>query len=106
MTNRTVIRRAARWFALIAPALCRISTLCVCARADQPFAEHMRDRWFYLSYNLNDDAGADRVVELVERAGKVQLNGMLWAAPWDRADEWSDVEIARFEKIKSASEQA
>ena len=77
-----------------------------CARADQPFAEHMRDRWFYLSYNLNDDAGADRVVELVERAGKVQLNGMLWAAPWDRADEWSDVEIARFEKIKSASEQA
>ena len=64
----------------------------------------MRDRWFYVSYNLADDSGADNVVNLIERAGKVNLNGMLWSAPWDRADEWSTEEIARFERIKRAAQ--
>lgn len=64
----------------------------------------MRDRWFYVSYNLTDESGTDGVVNLIERAGRVNLNGMLWSAPWDRADEWSNEEIARFERIKSAAD--
>ena len=66
----------------------------------------MRDRWFYVSYKLDSDEGAADVVALLERAGKVDLNGMLWSAPWDSADEWSQDALARFEKIKTAAEKA
>ena len=66
----------------------------------------MRDRWFYVSNRLVDDAATDEVVALIERAGKANLNGMLWSTSWDRADEWTATEIARFERVKQAADAA
>ncbi|MBR4223045.1 MAG: hypothetical protein IKR81_17920, partial [Victivallales bacterium] len=37
------------------------------------------DRWFYVSRNLNNDQELADVEELVKKAGKVNLNGMLFA---------------------------
>lgn len=104
--------RSTLFSAIFRAALVVVAAVFVCfaltprADAAEDASDSMRDRWFYLSYNLNDDQGADWVVSIIERAGKVQLNGMLWASQWDRADEWNDAELARFHKIKSAAEKA
>ena len=86
-------------------AVCHTPNVGMAANADSA-NQTMRDRWFYVSYSLTDETGTDNVVKLIERAGKVNLNGMLWSAPWDRADEWTEEEIARFERIKSAANDA
>ncbi|MBR4751750.1 MAG: hypothetical protein IK077_08320 [Thermoguttaceae bacterium] len=65
----------------------------------------MNDRWFYASFGLGSDADADKVVALIERASAVNMNGMLWAVPWDSADLWSDEQIARLEKVKAAAKK-
>ena len=77
----------------------------VCAAADGN-SETMRDRWFYVSNNLPDEEETNKVVRLIERAGKVNLNGMLWSTPWDSADEWTAERIARFERVKQAADAA
>ena len=104
--------RSTLFSAIFRAALVVVAAVFVCfaltprADAAEDASDSMRDRWFYLSYNLNDDQGADWVVSIIERAGKVQLNGMLWASQWDRADEWNNAELARFHKIKAAAEKA
>ena len=107
---RNNLRKARFLAVIVVVAVTAATTVGVCqkARKTLPSAarQDMRDRWFYVSYHLDDEVGTDGVVKLLERAGKVNLNGMLWEAPWDRADEWSADEIARFERVKEAANAA
>ena len=58
----------------------------------------------YLAIDNGEET--NKVVRLIERAGKVNLNGMLWSTPWDSADEWTAERIARFERVKQAADAA
>lgn len=101
------ILRKACFIAVIAAlafGVCQSSRVMAADENSDP--EVMRDRWFYVSNNLPDDEETNEVVKLIERAGKVNLNGMLWSTPWDSADEWSAERIARFERVKQAADAA
>lgn len=65
-----------------------------------------QDRWFYVVRGLESDAGTDGVIDLINRASSVGLNGMLWSADWDDADRWSEEKIARCQRVKEAADKA
>ncbi|MBQ7651145.1 MAG: hypothetical protein IJS15_09310, partial [Victivallales bacterium] len=58
------------------------------------------DRWFYVSRNLNNDQELADVEELVKKAGKVNLNGMLFACGVEGYGDWSADKKARLAQLK------
>ena len=103
---RSILSRTCYIVAFTLAALTLAHTPGALAAESDSSSKTMRDRWFYVSNRLVDDAGTDEVVALIKRAGKANLNGMLWSASWDRADEWTATEIARFERVKQAADAA
>ena len=63
-----------------------------------------QDKWFYCSERLGTDESADKVIELIERASSVRLNGILWALRWDSCANWTDEVKSRFAKIKKVAD--
>lgn len=86
-------------------ALTSIALMSVVLAAYAQDAWQANDRWFYVSGGVDSDAGAQKAISLIERAAKAELNGMLWAVPWDSADQWSEETIARMKRVKSAADQ-
>ena len=62
------------------------------------------DRWFYVSRNLNTDQDLADVEELVRTAGKVNLNGMLFACGVEGYSGWSANKKARLAQLKKTCE--
>lgn len=66
-------------------------------------AEKYPDRWFYASFGLQDDKSMNELIDLIEQAGKKDLNGMLWACGLEYADAWGKIKKDRLAKIKKAA---
>lgn len=69
-------------------------------------AKEYADRWFYASFGMGSDADAEKMGELLQRAGENGLNGMLWACPWESISRWDDGVKERFVKIRKAADEA
>lgn len=65
-----------------------------------------QDRWFYASIRPNSDESTDKIISLLERAGRSNYNGILWAADWENVGSWSESQLARLERIKTTAEKA
>ena len=69
------------------------------------FAEQYEDRWFYVSRLLNNDQELADVEELVRTAGKVKLNGMLFACGVEGYDTWLPAIKERLAKLKKTGDE-
>ena len=69
------------------------------------FAGQYEDRWFYVSRNLNSDQDLTDVEELVRTAGKVDLNGMLFACGVERYESWSPERRARLAQLRKTCDE-
>ncbi|MBQ2337184.1 MAG: carbohydrate binding domain-containing protein, partial [Victivallales bacterium] len=69
------------------------------------FAEQYEDRWFYVSRLLNNDQELADVEELVRTAGKVKLNGMLFACGVEGYATWIPERKVRLAKLKKACDE-
>ena len=58
------------------------------------------DRWFYVARNLRTDQELADVEELVRTAGKVNLNGMLFACGVEGYAGWEPDRKARLAQLK------
>ena len=69
------------------------------------FAGQYEDRWFYVSHNLNSDQDLTDVEELVRTAGKVDLNGMLFACGVERYESWTPERKARLAALRKTCDE-
>lgn len=67
---------------------------------------YLQDRWFYASIGLRSDEEADELIQLIQEASDVKLNGMLWACGMEWCGNWSEERKLRFQRIKTAAEKA
>ncbi|MDO4575483.1 MAG: hypothetical protein Q4D98_09765 [Planctomycetia bacterium] len=89
--------RNSRWWVL---------AILLCVGSVEAEAKEYADRWFYVSFGIGSDADAEQVCTLLKTAGENGLNGMLWACPWERVANWSDVSKGRLAKIRQAADDA
>ena len=66
----------------------------------------LQDRWFYSSLGVHSDETAEQLTALIRDAGDSGLNGLLWACGMENCGKWSPEQKARFQKIKSAADEA
>ena len=69
------------------------------------FGEQYEDRWFYVSRLLNNDQELADVEELVRTAGKVKLNGMLFACGVEGYATWIPERKVRLAKLKKTCDE-
>ena len=69
------------------------------------FAGQYEDRWFYVSRNLNSDQDLTDVEELVRTAGKVDLNGMLFACGVEHYESWTPERRSRLAKLRKTCDE-
>ncbi|MBO7620929.1 MAG: hypothetical protein J6T06_10480, partial [Victivallales bacterium] len=69
------------------------------------FGEQYEDRWFYVSRLLNNDQELADVEELVRTAGKVKLNGILFACGVEGYDTWIPARKERLAKLKKTCDE-
>ncbi len=69
-------------------------------------AVELADRWFYASFGLNNDADAEELCRLIQTAGRLDLNGMLWACNIENYADWDQHRKERLKKIKKTAEDA
>lgn len=69
------------------------------------FGEQYEDRWFYVSRLLNNDQELADVEELVRTAGKVKLNGMLFACGVEGYTTWIPERKVRLAKLKKTCDE-
>jgi hypothetical protein len=65
-----------------------------------------RDRWVYVSTDLDSDQELARVEGIARTAGQHSLNGMLLSAGFDSLDLKSSEFLARLARLKTACDQA
>ena len=66
----------------------------------------MADRWFYASFGVGDDAQAEELTALIQKASDAGLNGMLWACGVESYGHWDEARKARLAKVKEAADAA
>jgi len=66
----------------------------------------LQDRWFYSSLSVHSEEQTEELIQVIQTAGKNDLNGLLWATGFDYCGKWSPEVRERFTRIKSAAAEA
>ena len=103
LLSLAILTLAMRFLLLLSKLKWMMVTLMMACMA--VFGEQYEDRWFYVSRLLNNDQELADVQELVRTAGKVKLNGMLFACGVEGYATWIPERKVRLAKLKKTCDE-